>query len=230
MTSISVLVGIQASGKTTFARKFCKEKGAKRINKDELRLMVDDMQFCIENEHLIRKILNQILLLFLNEGIERIILDNTHLHITEINSIEEIVKPYNVDINFILFDIPLEVCLERNSLRKNNFVPEEVIRRFYEKYKEIKAFLFEKYPTKTRIFNIDNKKIDTLSTNITFFGKQRTISCDARCDKAWGKNWGYEKEYPAPIDTGIYEGGEAKPKNKKHNKWCARECERSNII
>ena len=36
----------------------------------------------------------------------------------------------------------------------------------------------------------------------------------------------------APIDTGIYEGGHAKPQteDERLNKWCARECERSVIV
>lgn len=36
----------------------------------------------------------------------------------------------------------------------------------------------------------------------------------------------------APIDTGIYEGGHAKPQTEAErlNKWCARECERSVIV
>lgn len=36
----------------------------------------------------------------------------------------------------------------------------------------------------------------------------------------------------APDDTGIYEGGHAKPAmpDERLNKWCARECERSTIV
>lgn len=36
----------------------------------------------------------------------------------------------------------------------------------------------------------------------------------------------------APIDPGTYEGGHAKPITpaERHNKWCARECERSRVV
>lgn len=34
----------------------------------------------------------------------------------------------------------------------------------------------------------------------------------------------------APADPGTYEGDEAKPTNAIHNKWCARECERSVLV
>ena len=83
-------------------------------------------------------------------------------------------------------------------------------------------------------------------TVIRAYGKQLNIACDGCCDKAFGvslrpKNmlsddneddyeWLADSEVGiAPIDPRTYEGGEAKPTNKKHNKWCLRECERSEI-
>ncbi len=68
-----------------------------------------------------------------------------------------------------------------------------------------------------------------METKIKFFTKDVILSCDGKCDSAWGMNWHGKKEKVAPIDPGTYEGGHAKPVNKKHNKWCARECERSDI-
>ena len=68
-----------------------------------------------------------------------------------------------------------------------------------------------------------------ISTDITFCGLQCVLSCDGDCDNAWGINWAGEKGKTAPADTGTYEGGHAKPTDKKHNKWCARECERSSL-
>lgn len=68
-----------------------------------------------------------------------------------------------------------------------------------------------------------------IKTQITFFGKQVLLSCDGKCEEAYGINWEYPKFPPAPADPGTYEGGQPKPTNKAHNKWCARECERSNM-
>jgi hypothetical protein len=74
------------------------------------------------------------------------------------------------------------------------------------------------------------------------------VACDAKCDKAWGINnrprvqlSDDEDDYEfladdelgaAPVDPGTYEGGHAKPDEvpEKHNKWCARECERSVLL
>ena len=80
-------------------------------------------------------------------------------------------------------------------------------------------------------------------TVIRAYGKQLNIACDGCCDKAFGINnrpknqlsddeddyeWLADSEVgSAPIDPQTYEGGQAKPIDKKHNKWCLRECERS---
>jgi hypothetical protein len=88
------------------------------------------------------------------------------------------------------------------------------------------------------------------ATNIIFFGKEAILACDLNCEKAWGMNnrprilvgsLADEEDFAlladgelgiAPADPGTYEGGYAKPTNaeERHNKWCARECERSCIL
>lgn len=86
---------------------------------------------------------------------------------------------------------------------------------------------------------------------ITFCGQKAKVACDGRCDKAWGLNkrprvllgdgsdpddsaWLADDEIgTAPTDSGIYEGGCAKPidaTGPEHmNKWCVRECERGEM-
>lgn len=87
---------------------------------------------------------------------------------------------------------------------------------------------------------------------ITYFGQTAIVSCDAKCDKAWGINnrpkvyLKDEDEYPddfyyladgelgtAPIDPGTYEGNDGKPDDARSaedmNRWCVRECERCSL-
>lgn len=79
------------------------------------------------------------------------------------------------------------------------------------------------------------------------FSGPATVWCDGRCHKAWGINCRPRTQHSddpddytylsdselgtAPDDPGTYEGGHAKPSgvSEGHNKWCARECERSLI-
>ncbi len=82
-----------------------------------------------------------------------------------------------------------------------------------------------------------------MEKTITYFGQDAKVSCDEKCEKAWGnkrpteqlsKNpddyvWLSDNELGiAPVDTGTREGLEGKPVNKQGipNKWCVRECER----
>jgi hypothetical protein len=82
---------------------------------------------------------------------------------------------------------------------------------------------------------------------IPYFNRLVAVGCDGKCNKAWGNNarpsvslsedpddfaWLSDDELEeAPVDPGIYEGGDAKPIEdaEKMNKWCVRECERSSM-
>ena len=86
--------------------------------------------------------------------------------------------------------------------------------------------------------------------HITYFSQPAVVGCDGKCDKAWGINqrpsvplggdpddyaWLADSELDtAPTDPGTYEGGDAKPMQRPMtgdamNKWCVRECERSDV-
>lgn len=92
---------------------------------------------------------------------------------------------------------------------------------------------------------------DLFTSEITIFGEQKTIACDAKCNKAFGINgrptspnsldendweWLADDEVDEAPGTGetaiISEGDDYKPGDllEAHNRWCARECERSVIV
>ncbi len=81
---------------------------------------------------------------------------------------------------------------------------------------------------------------------IQWMGRTMVLACDGNCAKAWGisqRPMTRMSEDPddvayladgelgnAPANPGTYEGGCAKPANPDGmNKWCARECERSDM-
>lgn len=90
-----------------------------------------------------------------------------------------------------------------------------------------------------------------LATLGVFIGRRAVLVCDRRCSKAWGVNGrphvpdaeaGTNPDDPddfaypsddelgqAPRAPGTYEGGDTKPTDGRHNKWCWRECERSGM-
>lgn len=89
-----------------------------------------------------------------------------------------------------------------------------------------------------------------IESPVRYFGVRHILECDARCDKAWGiadrprvllPNADNEDDFEylgdnelgeAPKDPGTYECDESKPQSpeERHNKWCARACERAVIM
>ena len=76
---------------------------------------------------------------------------------------------------------------------------------------------------------------------ISYFGRRVEVTCDGLCNKAWGTNSRPRDEdgnmlsddmlSNAPPNPGTVECGVCKPllTEPKLNKWCVRECERSNL-
>jgi hypothetical protein len=86
-----------------------------------------------------------------------------------------------------------------------------------------------------------------LTTEIQWFGRRCLAICDRNCDKAYGLNgdrpqislsedaddvaWLADNEVGPSPESGTWEGGHGKPDHPdRHNKWCVRECERSEVI
>jgi len=129
-----VLVGLPASGKSTFAKTFCElHKNYIRLNRDDLRDMFGVLNsFNKQNENLVVE--SQLVLLekAFKKGFS-VVLDNTNFNPEIYKKIDLLVNKYNVDVEFKYFDVSLSECLRRNSERERK-VPEEVIYNMYNKW------------------------------------------------------------------------------------------------
>lgn len=146
--------GIQGSGKTTHAKKWVEESPTSRIriNNDDLRNMFGPY-WIPEREDLVSNTKRSIAIDAIQKGYD-IIVDNMNLNPKEVKFWQTIVDTHNnyiTDPNIVqlawvqweyeiefkdFFDISLEECIERDSLRENP-IGENVIRNTYEKYKEL---------------------------------------------------------------------------------------------
>lgn len=128
--------GIPGSGKSTWAREWVrKSKGsAKRVNRDDLRAMIDDSIWSRDNEAHINTLRNMVMAHFLDAG-KDVIVDDTNIpwvKVLELANFATRCRP-NITVYVQTFDTPLEVCLERNAMRSGAaHVPEDVIRKFYK--------------------------------------------------------------------------------------------------
>lgn len=135
---VIICQGIPASGKSTYAKAWVLEDPVHRvrINMDSIRNMLGKY-WVPEREPLVLSIQEQAIIEALEYDYD-IIIDNTNLDKKLIDSY------YGLTLTFghhefrtkNFFDTPLSVCIERDKTRENP-VGEQVIRNFYNKYKDI---------------------------------------------------------------------------------------------
>ena len=145
--------GIQGSGKTTWAKQWVLEDPEHRVrfNNDDIRNMLGKY-WVTSREQLVLELKKQFIRSSMLMGYD-IVIDNMNLNPKEVKFYETFVKTYNqaveemarmldsqddseYELEFKDFFISLQDCIERDSKRPNP-VGEEVIRKTYEKYKDI---------------------------------------------------------------------------------------------
>jgi predicted kinase len=140
MKTVWILKGLPASGKSTFARDLVKNNPGqyKRINKDELRAMLDESKFSKGNEKFILRTRDWLIVEALNEG-KHVIIDDTNLAPRHQARIEQVVREYRketgheVQIKTKFFDVSVEECIKRDLARSRS-VGEKVIKDMYQRF------------------------------------------------------------------------------------------------
>lgn len=144
---VLILKGLPASGKSTFAKKLVggdiRDMGNnwKRVNKDDLRAMLDNSYFNKPNERFVLKTRNWLIENALLDGFS-VVVDDTNFGrhedeiralVDEFNKTKNYMKPkVTVDVKDF-FDTPIELCLERN-IKRSNPVREHVIWDMYNRF------------------------------------------------------------------------------------------------
>lgn len=131
---VLILKGLPASGKSTFARDLVRNSQGKwkRINKDDLRGMLDDKVWSEGREKEIIAVRDQLLVFFLGRGFN-VVIDDTNLAPKHTTRITQLARQYEATVETKFFDTPLKVCIERD-LKRTDSVGEKVIREMYDRY------------------------------------------------------------------------------------------------
>ena len=142
MAKIILCRGIQGSGKTTWAKQWVLEDPEHRVrfNNDDIRNMLGKY-WVPSREPIITTMKNSFIS---GAAIFRmdVVIDNMNLNSKELDYWKDIARMFNYDLEIKNFLTPLQDCLERDSKRPNP-VGEEVIRKTYEKYKDILKVQYE---------------------------------------------------------------------------------------
>ena len=140
MKKVLILRGLPASGKSTYAKNILAENphAWKRLNKDELRAMLDNSVHSYPNEDFVRRVRDMMLMEALKEG-KYVVIDDTNLSETAVARIRQVVDKYtnetgiNVQIQFKDMETTLEECLERDKIREKK-VGDNVIMKLYKRH------------------------------------------------------------------------------------------------
>lgn len=156
MKTVTILKGLPASGKTTQAKKFIdKNPGMyKRVNKDDLRAMLDNGKWSRDNEKLVLKLRDQIILAALEDG-KHVLVDDTNLAPKHETHIRQLVKG-KADVQVLSFDITPEAAIKRD-LKRPVSVGSEVIMRMYNQFlkPEVEKYLAPDDKPVAYIFDVD---------------------------------------------------------------------------
>lgn len=128
---VILLKGLPASGKTTYAKELV-DKGYVRVNKDDLRSMMDNGKWSKGNEKRILRLRDQIIRDAVNSG-SNVVVDDTNFEDRHRDRIAALAEENGANFEVLFIDTPLEECISRNEKRANK-VPLSVIVTMHNKY------------------------------------------------------------------------------------------------
>lgn len=131
---ILILVGIPASGKSTWSADYVRRNSDwVRVNRDDFRKMLKNAQMC---EPKVEDMITDLMKVTITKCLMRklnVIVDNTNLKQKYIKDFIDTFK-YYADIDYRVFDISVDKAIERDNNREAK-VGEGVIKKMYGDYK-----------------------------------------------------------------------------------------------
>lgn len=134
MPKLTMLRGLPASGKTTWAKEQVERSGGriKRVNKDDLRTMIDAGKWSREREKNILHVRDSIIITWLVSGFD-VLVDDTNYAQKHKKHLEGLAQLYNADFEVKDFNTSITECIKRD-LKRENSVGEKVISDMYFRY------------------------------------------------------------------------------------------------
>lgn len=163
--------GLPASGKSTWA----KQQNAYRINKDDLRAMMNNGVWSKVNEKYVLLVRDSIIEMHLRDKND-VVVDDTNLAPKHENRLRELAQKYGAE--FIVQDfthVDLEECIKRDQKRQN-YVGEKVIRKMYNQFLKPQAEKIE------HVDGLEHIVICDLDGTLCLFGDKNPYDRDFEND------------------------------------------------
>ena len=159
MPKVIMYKGLPASGKSTEAKKLVTESNGKikRVNKDDLRKMIDAGEWSGKNEKFILEIRDEVVRMCVVKGID-LIVDDTNFSPVHEEHLKSLAERWGgtFEINDSFCSVPVEECIKRD-LKRPDSVGEKVIRDMARQYLEpkVEAPKFDESLPMVALFDID---------------------------------------------------------------------------
>ena len=132
MAKLVMLRGLPASGKSTHALKLVLQ-GYKRVNADDLRLMVDNGNYSKANEKYITDVMQTMAALGLQSGFN-VVFDNTNFNPFHVKWAKALCRDLRSELEIIDVKTPLDICIQRDLERTKGRVGKDVIMKMYNRW------------------------------------------------------------------------------------------------
>lgn len=143
MQQIIFLKGLPASGKSTWAKRFCEDNmNFVRINKDDIRILLGKIAYSVAFEELVLDLQHRMGNIILRFG-KSIIVDDTNFAPKHEKYWRQIAQEGGFEFVLHTFTTPVEECIKRDFGRVG-MVGKDVILNMAEKYLEFDKFEYLK--------------------------------------------------------------------------------------
>lgn len=206
MNTLTLLVGLPASGKSTYARERLANDSTIILSSDELRKELLGDENCQENNEFVFKTLYKRAKEHLQNG-KNVVIDATNINLKARRSALLQFEKMPIRREAIVFATPFELCIERDSKRART-VGEAVIKKFlyrfeipmkYEGFDEIKIISKAK---PYRFIDIYGKMIDFCQKN-----PHHKYFLDIHCMKCREKVENFTEDFSLIKSAGIHDIG-----------------------
>ncbi len=154
--TITMTVGLPGSGKSTWALEMLADNpgNVKRVNKDDLRALIDGGKWSRDNEKFVLEVRDSIIVAALQHG-KHIIVDDTNFAPPHRERLKTLARENGAEFKVQDFThVSIETCIERD-LKRQNSVGEAVIRKMWKQYLAPKPPVIPYDPNKPSVYICD---------------------------------------------------------------------------